>query len=107
MNTAESIANLRQRMAWEQDRGSPPADFPPFPPLPPGRYTSQEFFDLEREHLWSKVWLYAGHLSQLPEQGSYLLLELPGAPIFVVRGEGDEVRAFYNVCSHRGAPLVR
>ena len=82
MNTAESIANLRQRMAWEQDRGSPPADFPPFPPLSPGRYTSQEFFDLEREHLWSKVWLYAGHRSQLPEPGSYLLLDIPGAPIF-------------------------
>jgi phenylpropionate dioxygenase-like ring-hydroxylating dioxygenase large terminal subunit len=107
VDTVESIANLKQRMAWEQDRSSPPPNFPALPPLPPGRYTSQEFFDLEREHLWGKVWLYAGHRSQLPEPGSFLLLDLPGAPIFVIRGRDDRIRAFYNVCSHRGAPLVR
>jgi phenylpropionate dioxygenase-like ring-hydroxylating dioxygenase large terminal subunit len=107
MDTPESIANLRQRMAWEHDRSSPPPHFPALPPLPPGRYTSPEFFALEREHLWSKVWLYAGHVSQLPEPGSWLRLDLPGAPVAVVRGRDDVIRAFYNVCSHRGAPLVR
>lgn len=107
MDTPASIANLEQRMAWEQDRSSPPPGFPALPPLPPGRYTSAEFFELERAHLWSKVWLYAGHVAQLPEPGSWLLLDIPGAPIFVVRGRDDEIRAFYNVCSHRGAPLVR
>ena len=94
-------------MAWEQDRSSPPPGFPPLPPLPPGRYTSDEFFALERAHLWSKVWLYAAHRSQLPEPGSYLLLDIPEAPIFLVHGNDGAIRAFYNVCSHRGAPLVR
>ena len=107
MNSPDSISNLKQRMTWEQERSGPPANFPPLPPVPPGRYTSDEFFELERRHLWSKVWLYAAHRSQLPEPGSYLRLDIPGAPIFVVRGKDDEIRAFYNVCSHRGAPLVR
>jgi phenylpropionate dioxygenase-like ring-hydroxylating dioxygenase large terminal subunit len=107
MDDPRSIANLKARMAWEQQRQGPPEGFPALPPLPPGRYTSQEFFDLEKKHLWSKVWLYAGHRSQLPEAGSYLLLDIPGAPIFLVRDKDATIRAFYNVCSHRGAPLVR
>ncbi len=107
MDDPKSIENLKARMAWEQQRKGPPKGFPALPPLPPGRYTSQEFFDLEREHLWGKVWLYAGHRNQLPEPGSYVLLDIPGAPIFVIRGKDDKIRAFYNVCSHRGAPLVR
>lgn len=107
MDDPVSIANLKDRMAWEQARSGPPPGFPALPPLPPGRYTDQVFFDLERKYLWSKVWLYAAHISQLPEAGSYLLLEIPAAPIFLVRDRDGEVRAFYNVCSHRGAPLVR
>ncbi|MDX1580053.1 MAG: aromatic ring-hydroxylating dioxygenase subunit alpha [Alphaproteobacteria bacterium] len=94
-------------MAWEQHRKGPPEGFPALPPIPPGRYTSQEFFDLEMKHLWGKVWLYAGHQTQVPEPGSYLLLDIPWAPVFIIRGKDGKIRAFYNVCSHRGAPLVR
>jgi phenylpropionate dioxygenase-like ring-hydroxylating dioxygenase large terminal subunit len=107
MDDPVSIANLKSRMAFEQQREGPPPGFPAFPPLAPGRYTSQAFFDLERKHLWSKVWLYAAHQSQLPDPGSFLLLDIPGAPIFLIRDRDGVVRAFYNVCSHRGAPLVR
>lgn len=107
MEDPRSIANLKARMQWEVDRDGPPADFPALPPLPAGRYTSQEFFDLEKKHLWSKVWLYAAHESQLPEIGSYLLLDIPDAPILLIRDKDEKIRAFYNVCSHRGAPLVR
>ena len=107
MDDPLSIANLKSRMAWEQRREGPPEGFPALPPLAPGRYTAQAFFDLERQYLWSKVWLYAAHESQLPEAGSYLLLDIPGAPIFLIRDRDGDIRAFYNVCSHRGAPLVR
>ncbi len=107
MEDPRSIANLKARMQWEVDRDGPPADFPALPPLPPGRYTSQEFYELEKKHLWSKAWLYAAHQSQLPEVGSYLLLDIPDAPIFLIRDKDQKIRAFYNVCSHRGAPLVR
>lgn len=107
MDDPVSIDNLKRRMRWEQEREGPPPGFPALPPLPPGRYTSQEFFDLERKHLWSRVWLYAAHQSEMPEPGSYVLLDIPGAPIFLIRDRDGEIRAFYNVCSHRGAPLVR
>lgn len=111
MDHPETIANLKARMQAELDRADAatgaPAGFPGLPPLPPGRYTSQEFFDLEMKHLWGKVWLYAGHVSQVPNPGDYVLLDIPWAAMFMIRGKDDEVRAFYNVCQHRGAPLVR
>lgn len=107
MEHPEAIANLKRRMQWEQERKSAPEGFPAFPPLPPGRYTSDEFFALERKYLWPRVWLYAAHERQLPNPGDYLLLEIPNAPIFLIRGQDRRIRAFYNVCSHRGAPLVR
>ncbi len=107
MDDPRSIENLKARMAWEQQREGPPEGFPALPPLPAGRYTSQAFYDLEKRYLWPRVWLYAAHERQLPDPGSYLLLDIPGAPIFLVRGQDRQIRAFYNVCSHRGAPLVR
>jgi len=111
MDQPESIANLKARMQAEIDRADAghgaPENFPALPPLPPGRYTSQAFLDLEREHLWQKVWLYAGHVSQVPKPGDYVLLDIPEAAIFIIRGKDDKIRAFYNVCQHRGAPLVR
>jgi phenylpropionate dioxygenase-like ring-hydroxylating dioxygenase large terminal subunit len=58
-------------------------------------------------HLWRKSWLYACHIDELPEPGSYLLWRKTGSPILIVRGKDDVVRAFYNTCRHRGGPLVK
>jgi len=102
----ETIKNLKSRMAEEVERQDPPAHFEGFPVVPAGRYTSQEFYELEQKHLWSKVWLYAAHESQVAEVGSFLKLDIPRADIFLVRGDDESVRAFYNVCSHRGAPVI-
>ena len=44
----ETVSNLRARMAREQHRTGPPEGFPALPPLPPGRYTADEFFALEK-----------------------------------------------------------
>jgi len=106
MQHPEAVSNLKRRMAQELERDRPPAYFTGFPALPAARYTSQTFFEIEQQHLWSKVWLYAAHISQLPEIGSFLKLDIPWADIFLVRGQDGDVRAFYNVCSHRGAPVV-
>ena len=96
-----------ERSEYERGRTGPPDDFPKLPGIPLGRYTDREFYALEREHLWRKTWLYAGHLSELPRAGSYKLCDIAGAPILLVRGDDDVVRAFYNTCRHRGAPVVR
>jgi phenylpropionate dioxygenase-like ring-hydroxylating dioxygenase large terminal subunit len=104
---AARIETLEKGMAYEQSREGPPPGFPKLPPIPAKRYTDQAFFDLEIEHLWKKSWLYACHMDELPEPGSFYLWERIGSPIFIVRGRDDKLRGFYNTCRHRGAPVVR
>ena len=104
---AARIESLQNGMAYEQSREGPPPGFPKLPPIPAKRYTDQAFFDLEIEHLWKKSWLFACHMDELPEPGSFYLWERIGSPIFIVRGRDDKLRGFYNTCRHRGAPVVR
>jgi len=104
---AAYIARFKERSAYEAARSEPPEGFPKLPDIPLGRYTDRTFHDLEREYLWKRAWLYAGHDSELPEAGSYKLCDIAGAPILLVRGDDNQVRAFYNSCRHRGAPVVR
>ena len=71
-----------------------------------GGYFSQEYMDLEWDRLWTRNWLIAGVTADLPKVGSYFLFNLRGESIIVTRTE-EGIKAFYNVCSHRGARLVR
>jgi len=98
---------LKAQMAWEFARSGPPAGFPKFPDIPIGRYTSDEFYELEKEHLWSKVWVMAGRVEDVAEPGDFMTFDDLGLPILLVRGEDRVLRAFYNTCQHRGAPVVR
>lgn len=93
-------------MEFERQRQSPPEGFPQLPLIPGGRYTDPDFQQLEWEGLWRKSWLYACHLDEIPEAGSYLLWKKTASPIILIRGENREVKAFYNTCRHRGGPLV-
>jgi phenylpropionate dioxygenase-like ring-hydroxylating dioxygenase large terminal subunit len=69
---------------------------------------SQEFYELEREAIFKRAWLNVGRVEQLPRKGSYFTKELAVArtSVVVVRGTDDEIRAFHNVCRHRGNKLV-
>lgn len=104
---AAYLARFRERSAYETDRSAPPPGFPALPDLPLGRYTDPEFYALEREQLFGRSWLYAGHDTELPNAGSYKLCDIAGAPVLLVRGDDGGVRAFRNACRHRGAPVVR
>ena len=70
--------------------------------------TSPEFYELERDAIWKRAWLNVGRVEQLPRNGSYFTKELAVAKtsIIVVRGLDGEVRAFHNICRHRGNKLV-
>jgi phenylpropionate dioxygenase-like ring-hydroxylating dioxygenase large terminal subunit len=70
--------------------------------------TSPEFYELEREAIFERAWLNVGRVEQLPRNGSYFTKELAVAKtsIIVVRGLDGEVRAFHNICRHRGNKLV-
>ncbi len=71
----------------------------------PRRYYDPAFMALEWERLWPKAWLIAGVSSDLPDVGSYFTFELGRESILVTRTE-EGVRAFYNLCTHRGTRLV-
>jgi phenylpropionate dioxygenase-like ring-hydroxylating dioxygenase large terminal subunit len=100
-------ARIREQIAWEQQREGAPAGFPALTPIPGGRYTSEVFFALERERLWRRSWLLAAREEDLAEPGAYRVFDKSGAPLLLVRGEDEVIRAFYNTCQHRGAPVVR
>ncbi|GGQ33619.1 SRPBCC family protein [Streptomyces mutabilis] len=70
--------------------------------------TSPEHYELEREAIFKRTWLNVGRVEQLPRKGSYFTKELDAArtSVIVVRGTDGEVRAFHNVCRHRGNKLV-
>ena len=88
-------------------RTAPPDGAVEIPPIPTERYTDPAFYEAEQQHLFAASWLFVGHESEWPEPGSYRLTSRSGAPIVVVRGEDGVLRAFYNSCRHRGAPVTR
>ena len=72
------------------------------------RYSSKQEMDLEWTHLWCKAWAFAGLMQDLAEVGDYFRYNLGKESFIVVRTtpDADGVKAYYNVCSHRGNRLV-
>lgn len=68
-------------------------------------YFSEAYMALEWDRLWTRSWLIAGVSSDLTKVGDYFLFNIRNESIIVTRTE-EGVRAFYNVCSHRGARLL-
>lgn len=75
-------------------------------PITGDRYYTREFMEREWEHLWTKVWLIAGMVNQIPNPGDYFTYEIGRESIIVSRAGDGRIRAFYNVCQHRGNRLV-
>jgi phenylpropionate dioxygenase-like ring-hydroxylating dioxygenase large terminal subunit len=100
------IRRIEAQLAEEGERSAPPPEWPVLPDLPVGRYTDDELFRLETDVLFRRTWVYAAHESELPEPGSYVVFDRTGSPILVVRGKDRVIRAFYNTCRHRNAPVV-
>ena len=73
--------------------------------LSPQRYSSPEFFDREMDHVWKRTWQWACRVEHIPEAGDYYVYDIGKYSILVVRGENDDVKAFYNFCMHRGTKL--
>ena len=68
---------------------------------------SPEFYELEREAIFKRAWLNVGRVEQLPRSGSYFTKEIAAAKtsVILVR-DGSDIRAFHNMCRHRGNKLV-
>jgi phenylpropionate dioxygenase-like ring-hydroxylating dioxygenase large terminal subunit len=69
---------------------------------------SPEVYERERDAIFGRTWLNVGRVEQLPKVGSYFTRELDvaGTSIVIVRAAKDEIRAFHNICRHRGNKLV-
>ena len=75
---------------------------------PPGAiYADPDFASWERERIFRHAWQPVGRIDELPEQGSYITHRILDTPIAVVRQADGGVKAFVNVCRHRGAELLR
>ena len=106
MMTPQTIQTLRDLMEFEAARTEPPRAWPATPDIPAGRYVDPRFFALEQQHVWRKSWLLAAHIDEIPEPGCFMLWENTGQPVVITHAESGAVNAFYNTCSHRGAPVV-
>lgn len=69
-------------------------------------YTSEAYAREERDKLWRKVWLQAGRVEEIPAVGNFLTFDIFEDSVIIVRSGLDTIRAFHNVCPHRGRQLV-
>lgn len=105
MKHERQVELLKEVFAHIDSNTTPMADRPYWNPAE--RYTSPDHFNLEMTHLFSgQMPLLAGFSPDLPNPGSWFTCDLPGAPIFLTRTTQGQVKAYLNICRHRGSRLV-
>jgi phenylpropionate dioxygenase-like ring-hydroxylating dioxygenase large terminal subunit len=72
----------------------------------PDSYFSNDFMEREYASLWPQTWLLAANLQDLAEDGDFFVFEFDRESFLITRTKGGKIRAFYNVCPHRGDRLV-
>jgi phenylpropionate dioxygenase-like ring-hydroxylating dioxygenase large terminal subunit len=98
-----AVAQTSPRQKWHDrypELGTGPISIEP--------YVSRAYFEKERDRIFSKVWLNIGRVEQIPRPGDYFVKDLAvcHTSVLVVRGKDGTLRAFHNMCSHRGNQLV-
>ena len=74
--------------------------------IPPSRYTSQENHRAEVEHIWKRSWQVACRAEEIPEVGDHFIYNVAGHSYIIVRTASETIKAYHNVCLHRGRQLV-
>ena len=69
-------------------------------------FLSAEYAREEKEKLWPRVWQMAGRLEDIPNVGDYFTYDICDDSIIIIRTTADTIKAFYNVCAHRGRTLI-
>ena len=93
-------------IAPERTRVQGVTEWRPRPTLTGRDYSSPEVYDEERERLFHRGWLCVGRADEVPASGDYLVRDVVGESVFVVRNREGALRAFYNVCAHRGTRIL-
>jgi choline monooxygenase len=90
----------------DQDRAAIRAPIAAARTFPQIAYRSQEFFELEVSHLFSRNWVATGFAGALPCVGDVAPLEIFGMPLLITRAEDEAIRVFHNVGAHDGCPIA-
>ncbi|HEX9555884.1 MAG TPA: aromatic ring-hydroxylating dioxygenase subunit alpha [Reyranella sp.] len=70
-------------------------------------FAEDDILALERERIFSRCWLYLGHVSEVPAPGSFVARRVGGRPLILTRDREGTLNALYNTCPHRGALVCR
>lgn len=81
-------------------------DIPSSKSLPSHVYNSPEIYELELDRVFYRKWLCVCHESELPNPGDAIVQEVGNRSVIILRTDGDDLRAFYNVCAHKGTRLL-
>ncbi|HEY9228102.1 MAG TPA: aromatic ring-hydroxylating dioxygenase subunit alpha [Gemmatimonadaceae bacterium] len=73
--------------------------------MPRERYTSPELLAEEKERIFARHWNCVGRASRLASPGDYIVRDIAGESLIILRDRGGELRAFFNVCRHRGTQI--
>ena len=73
---------------------------------PAEAYISRQYAEAEGDRLWSRVWQHAGRVEEIPGVGDYITYDIGNDSILIVRAAADRIKAYFNVCPHRGRKLV-
>jgi phenylpropionate dioxygenase-like ring-hydroxylating dioxygenase large terminal subunit len=71
-----------------------------------GRYVDPEFQKLEYDKLWSRVWQVAIRADEIPEANDYTVYRIGDRSVLLVRVDQNTIKAYHNVCPHRGTALA-
>ncbi|HTY54447.1 MAG TPA: Rieske 2Fe-2S domain-containing protein, partial [Candidatus Binataceae bacterium] len=69
-------------------------------------YTDPQIFELEMEKIFSRVWIYVGHESQIPKPGDFYCTSIARQPVVMTRHLDGSVHVLFNRCGHRGAKVL-
>lgn len=95
MSQAEDTKIRNDEVEWE-----------PRPTLGSADYASVEVWEQEKERIWWGDWICVGRSDEVAKPGDYVVRDIAGESVFITRNEDGALRAFYNVCSHRGTKFV-
>ncbi len=65
-------------------------------------FVDDEILALEKKRVFSKCWLYLGHVSEVPAAGRFVSRRVGGRPLLFTRDRDGQLNALYNTCAHRG-----
>lgn len=75
--------------------------------IPAEVYSDSELFELERERVFGRAWMFLAHESELPDPGDYVVRRIIADSFIVCRDEAGEIRVLFNMCLHRGMQVCR